>query len=424
MLPWILLAVFVLIAIRAPIFVALGAPAMAYLALKGVPLALAPQRMIGTINDSILAAIPMFLLAGRLMNFCGATERIFNFAEALIGYIRGGLGYVAVLASMIFSAMSGSAAADAVGVGTITVKAMRERGYDPAYAAGVTLSSSPLAPIIPPSIIMIIFGATANISIGRLFIGGIMPGLMIFALLMLTVMIVSWKRKYPKGDAFSMKRLVRTFWRASAVLVTPVLIIGGIFSGTFTPTEAGVIAVVYVIILGMFYRSLSFANFYREVVGAGTAVGALLLVVSVSGLDGWVFAREQLPMTLANHVMSLTTDPTAILVLILLVVLVLGMFMDATPIILMVVPAIMPLVSNTTIDPIHLGVLFCITCVIGLITPPVGVALYGVAMVSRLPVERVFLASMPFFAALFGSLVLLIFFPQIATFLPNLILGE
>ncbi|MGP2491468.1 TRAP transporter large permease [Mesorhizobium sp. PUT5] len=424
MLAIVLLGIFVLIALRAPIFVALGAPGLAYLYAKGIPFGLAPQRIIGTVNDSILAAVPMFLLAGRLMNFCGATERIFNLAQAVVGHIRGGLGYVAVLASMIFSAMSGSAAADAVGVGTVTVKAMRERGYDPAFAAGVTLSASTLAPIIPPSIIMIIYGATANVSIGKLFVGGIVPGLMIVCFLMATVGILSHKRGYPKGESFSFKRLWRTLWDAALVILTPVFIIGSIFSGICTPTEAGVIAVIYVMLLGFFYGTLTVPDLSREIIGAGTAVGALLLIVSISGLDGWIFSREQLPVLLSGQVTSLTTDPTLIVILILLVVLVLGMFMDATPIILMVVPAISPLINATGIDPIHVGVLFCIMCVIGLITPPVGVALYGVSMVSKLPIERVFWASLPFFLALMISIGVLVAFPQIITFLPSLMFGK
>jgi tripartite ATP-independent transporter DctM subunit len=424
MLTTVLLGVFILIALRAPIFVALGAPALLYLQLKGIPFALAPQRIIGTVNDNILAAVPMFLLAGRLMNFCGATERIFGLAQALVGHIRGGLGYVAVLASMIFSAMSGSAAADAVGVGTITVKAMRERGYDPSFAAAVTLSASTLAPIIPPSIIMIIFGATANVSIGKLFVGGVLPGLMIVGLLMAMVGILSWKRGYPKGEPFSLRRVGTALWDSALVILTPVFIIGGIFTGIFTPTEAGVIAVAYVILLGLFYGTLRIADLYQEIVAAGTAVGALLLVVSISGLDGWVFAREQLPLLLSGEVTSLTSDPTLITIMILLVVLLLGMFMDATPIILMVVPAIMPLISSTEVDPIHVGVLFCIMCVIGLITPPVGVALYGVAMVSRLPIERVFWACLPFFFTLLLAIGLLILVPSIVTFLPSLMFGN
>lgn len=418
----LLFSVFALILLRAPIFVALGAPALAYLALKGFPLGLAPQRIIGTVNNSILLAVPMFLLAGRLMNLIGATERIFSFASSLIGHIRGGLGYVTVVASFIFSAMSGSAAADAVGVGTMTVKAMRERGYDPHFAAAITLSSATLAPVIPPSIIMIVYGATANVSIGALFVGGILPGMLIATGLMAAVGILSWKRSYPKGEPPTVARLWTSFRRAIFVLLTPVIIIGGIFTGVFTPTEAGVVAVVYVLALGLAYRTLTFRELFREVVIAGTSVGVLLFIVAISGLDAWVITREQIPMALSSGVTSFVTDPTIIMMLILLVVLVLGMFLDASPIILMVVPAVMPLVTAAGIDPIHFGVLFCIMCVIGLITPPVGVALYGVAMVSKLSIERVFWASLPFFLALLLAIALLVMTPGIITTLPSIML--
>lgn len=419
MITYILLAVFVLILMRAPIFVALGAPAMIYLWLKGVPLALAPQRMLGTVNESILLAVPMFLLAGALMNRYGATSRIFDFAQAVIGHIRGGLGYVAVLASMVFSAMSGSAAADAVGVGKITVSAMRERGYDPNFAAAVTLGSATLAPVIPPSIIMIIYGATANVSIGKMFLGGVGPGLLMSMAMLALVGWLSVRRGYPKGDSFALRRVWMTFRRAFLVLLTPVIVIGGIFSGILTPTEASVIAVVYVILLGLIYRKLQFGDFYRITVMTGTAVGALMLVVSVSGLDAWVIAREQVPLVLAQSVSGWVSSPTLVMVAILLVVLVLGFFMDATPIILMLVPAVMPLVSAFNIDPLHLGVLFCIVCVIGLITPPVGVALYGVAMVSKLNIEKVFMASLPIFILLLGLVALMVLVPDIVTWLPS-----
>ncbi|RWR15518.1 TRAP transporter large permease [Paenirhodobacter populi] len=419
MISWILLAIFVLIVIRAPIFVALGAPAMAYLWLRGIPIELAPQRMLGTVNESILLAVPMFLLAGALMNRYGATARIFDFAQAVIGHVRGGLGYVTVLASMVFSAMSGSAAADAVGVGKMTVAAMRKRGYDPNFAAAVTLSSATLAPVIPPSIIMIIYGATANVSIGKMFLGGVFPGLLMAASLMAMVGWLSARRGYGRGEPFAWSRVFRTFWRAGLVMLTPVLVIGGIFSGVLTPTEASAIAVVYVIFLGIVYRKLNFGEFYRNLIQTGTAVGALMMVVAVSGLDAWVIAREQVPVMLAQNVSEVVSSPTLVFIAILLVVLVLGLFMDATPVILMLVPATTPLVTAFGIDPLHLGVLFCIVCVLGLITPPVGVALYGVALVSRLPMERIFVASLPFFIMLLVLVAVMVAFPSIITWLPG-----
>ncbi len=421
---WLFLILLILlILLRSPIAVALGLPALVWLFLNDISLGITTQRIYGTLNNSVLLAVPMFLLAGRLMNLLQVTDRIFDFAMAIVGHIRGGLGHVVVVTSMIFSAMSGSAAADAVGVGTITVKAARERGYDPEFAAAITLSASTLAPIIPPSIIMIIYGATANVSIGRLFIGGIIPGIIFASLLLIAVSIIAQRRQYPLMGQFSFRRLFTTLRKAFLVLLTPVIIIGGIFFGFFTPTEAATIAVLYILLLGMWYRTLTWRGMYREFVNAGSTVGVLMLVVGISGLDGWVFTREQLPVLFMNGVSGVVSEPWAIILVLLAVILVLGMFMDATPIILMVAPVMMPIVASAGIDPVHFGVLFCMTCVLGLITPPVGVALYGVASVSKLPMERIFWATIPFFLSLIGGMIFLVFVPSAVTFAPNLFLN-
>ncbi len=321
---WLFLTLLLLlILLRAPIAVALGLPALVWLFMSDISLGIATQRIYGTLNNSVLLAVPMFLLAGRLMNLLEVTDRIFDFAMAIVGHIRGGLGHVVVLTSMIFSAMSGSAAADAVGVGTITVKAARERGYDPEFAAAITLSASTLAPIIPPSIIMIIYGATANVSIGRLFIGGIIPGLIFATIMLIAVSLIARRRQYPLMGKFSFIRLFSTLRKAFLVLLTPVLIIGGIFFGFFTPTEAATIAVLYVLLLGMWYRTLTWRGMYREFVNAGSTVGVLMLVVGISGLDGWVFTREQLPLLFMNGVSGLVTEPWSIILVLLSVILVL-----------------------------------------------------------------------------------------------------
>jgi len=421
---WLFLILLILlILLRSPIAVALGLPALVWLFLNDISLGITTQRIYGTLNNSVLLAVPMFLLAGRLMNLLQVTDKIFDFAMAIVGHIRGGLGHVVVVTSMIFSAMSGSAAADAVGVGTITVKAARERGYDPEFAAAITLSASTLAPIIPPSIIMIIYGATANVSIGRLFIGGIIPGIIFASLLLIAVSIIARRRQYPLMGQFSFRRLFTTLRKAFLVLLTPVIIIGGIFFGFFTPTEAATIAVLYILLLGMWYRTLTWRGMYREFVNAGSTVGVLMLVVGISGLDGWVFTREQLPVLFMNGVSGVVSETWAIILVLLAVILVLGMFMDATPIILMVAPVMMPIVASAGIDPVHFGVLFCMTCVLGLITPPVGVALYGVASVSKLPMERIFWATIPFFLSLIGGMIFLVFVPSAVTFAPNLFLN-
>lgn len=424
MATFVILSLVILMMLGVPVLVALGLPALGYLLLKGVPLELATQRFYGTLDNSVLIAVPMFLFAGRLMNMLGVTERIFSFAMALVGHIRGGLGHVVVIASTIFSAMSGSAAADAVGVGTITVKAARERGYPPEFAAAITLAASTLAPIFPPSIIMIVYGAAAGVSIGKLFVGGVVPGLMFAAALLLAVSVIANRRNFPRAAPFSVAVLWDSFKDAFLVLMTPVIIIGGIFGGFFTPTEAATVAVLYVLALGCYYRTATWAAIYREAVITGATVGALLVVVGISGIDAWVFTREQLPAQFGGLITSVTSDPTTVILIILAVVLILGMFMDATPIILMMVPIVQPVINQLGVDPVQFGVLFCIVCVIGLITPPVGVALYGVATVSKLPMEKVFWACLPFFLALIAGIIFLVFFPGIITWLPNLIIAD
>lgn len=424
MLSWLpVYGLLILLLLRAPVFVALGAPSLLYLVLSGIPLGIFQQRLVASVNDAVLLAVPMFLLAGRLMNRIGATERIFAFAQAMIGAIRGGLGYVVVLASMMFSAMSGSATADAVGVGTMTVRVMRERGYPPEFGAAITLSAACLAPIIPPSIVMIIYGSVSGVSIGRLFIGGVLPGLLLAITLMIAVGFLSSRRQYPVGDPISPRRMATTFKDAVFVLVTPILIIGGIFTGFFTPTEAAVVAVAYVIVLGIGYRTLTWSALCAEIVETATLVGALMLVVAVSGVNGWVFALEQIPTMLATSVDPAAVGPAAVILGLLLVGLLLGMFMDGMPIILMMIPVITPLINQAGVDPVHFGVLFCIVCTLGLITPPVGGALFGVAMVSKLSMERVFWATIPFFLAMLLAIVTLVFIPDVVLFLPDLLLG-
>lgn len=420
---WIVLLILVLILLRMPIAAALGFATGIYLMWKGIPSMIGPQRILGTLQNELLVAIPMFLIAGRLMNLIGATRRIFDLSVAILGHVRGGLGYVVVLTSIIFSAMSGSATADAVGVGSITVQEMRRNGYDAEFAAAITLAASTLAPIIPPSIMFIVYSVTAEVSVGRLFLAGVLPGLLIAAALMVTVGVLSAKRRYPITGSFRIGKVWQTFRRAFLSLVTPVIILGGMFGGYFTATEAAVVAVDYVILLGLVYRAISWRLFYREIVTAGTLIGALMLIISVSGLSAWMFTMDQLPLHLEIAVTSLTRNPTLIMLLLVLIGLILGTIMDAIPIILILVPALLPLINTVGIDPVHFGLIFVVTTVIGLITPPVGMCLYGISAVAKLPIEVVFRATLPFFLALLLAIIALVFMPRFVLFLPNLLLG-
>jgi len=250
--------------------------------------------------------------------------------------------------------------------------------------------------------------------------GRVLPGLFIGGALMITVGILSHRRKYPVGQHFNFSRLFAALKKSFLPLLTPVIILGGIFSGIFTPTEAAVAAVNYMLILGVLYRTITWKDFYYEVVRVGTTIGALMLIISISGLTGWVFAREQLPLHLTGAVTALTSDPALVMLIIIGIGLVLGMFMDAVPIILILVPALLPLIRAVGIDPVHFGLLFSITTVIGLITPPVGICLYGVAAVAKLSIEQVFRATLPFFLALVLAIVALVFMPDFVLLLPRL----
>lgn len=421
---WIALLLTILFILFAvPIGAALGIVTTGYLLLNGIPLEIVPQRMLGGLHNALLVAIPLFMIAARLMNRIGATERIFDLAAAIIGHIRGGLGYVVVTTSIIFSAMSGSATADVVGVGTITIREMRRHGYPAEFASAITLASATLAPIIPPSIMFIVYSVTAGVSIGRLFLAGVLPGLFIAAGLMIAVAILSARRGYPVAGQFSFRTTWRALRRAFFPLLTPVILLGGIFGGIFTPTEAAVVALDYILILGLFYKSISFKAFYNEMVQAGTLIGAIMFIISVSGMNAWMFTMEQLPVFVLESVTQLTEDPELITLLIIFVALLLGMFIDAIPIVLILVPVLLPLLEVVQIEPVHFGLLFVVTTVIGLITPPVGMCLYGISGVSGLSIESIFKATLPFFVALLLAITALVFMEDFVLFLPDLVYG-
>lgn len=422
---WIVLASIVgLILLSVPIGTALGVVTTAYFIHKGIPLEIVPQRMLGGLHNALLVAIPMFMIGARLMNLIGATERIFGLAFAIVGHIRGGLGYVVVLTSILFSAMSGSATADVVGVGTITVREMKRYHYDAEFASAITLAASTLAPIIPPSIMMIVYSVTAGVSVGRLFLAGVLPGLFIAGGLIVTVGLLSARRRYPVSESFSYPRIWQAFRRAFLPLLTPVILLGGIFGGIFTPTEAAVVVVDYVLFLGLFhYRNITLRILYKEIVRGGTLIGAIMFIISISGMNAWMFTMEQLPLYVLDSVIGLTENPDLIMLLIMFVGLLLGTFIDAIPIVLILVPALLPLIDVVGIDPIQFGLLFVITTVVGLITPPVGMCLYGISGVSGLPIETIFRATLPFFAALLLCMGALVFMEDFVLYLPNLVYG-
>ena len=415
---FILLAVFLILGV--PVAVALGGASLAYIMIKGLPDVLLIHRMIGGIDSFPLLAIPFFILAGHLMNTGGITTKIFAFARSLVGWLPGGLGHVNVGASVIFAGMSGAAVADAGGLGNVEIKAMRESGYDTDFSVGVTAASSTIGPIIPPSLPLVIYGVMASVSIGELFAAGLVPGLLMAVSLMVMVAWYSWKRGYPRDGRISACRIWETFKQAFLPLLTPVIIVGGIATGIFTPTEAAVAAVCYALVLGLLvYRSLTWRHLVRVSMDTIITSAAILMIIASAAVFAWILTSEQVATKLGAALLGIT-DNTQILLLIMMgIVLLIGLFMETIAAITILVPVLMPIALSAGIDPVHLGILLILNLMLGLLTPPVGIVLFVLAEVSGVRFERCVRATMPFLVPLVIVLLLITFIPGIALWLPN-----
>jgi tripartite ATP-independent transporter DctM subunit len=422
---WFFTLWFALLILGMPLAFTLIVPSVLYLVVTGHGLDFAAQRMIGGLNSFPLLAVPFFILTAQLMNTSGVSERIFGFARTLVGHVKGGLGHVNVLASLLFSGMSGSAVADAGGLGQLEVKAMRDGGYDDDFSGSVTAASAIIGPLIPPSIPFVVYGVVANASIGGLFLGGIGPGLLSTAVMMGVVYVIASRRGYPTDARASWSETGAAFLRALLPLLTPGIIIGGIFGGWFSPTEASVVAATYALILGLFmYREIGPAGMVqvlRETVNNTAAIG--LIVAGVS-LFGYVIALEQVPQKISTFFLGLSDDPLVFLLIVNLMLLILGTFIEALAILLLVVPVLVPVALKLGIDPIHFGVLTIFNLMIGILTPPMGVALFVVAKVTKIPFVVLARGIVPFVIPLIGVLILMIFFPPIVTAIPHFFLGS
>lgn len=414
----------ILVFLGMPLAFSLGIVSMAFLLFNGVPLDVMIQKMAAAPDSFTFLAIPFFVLAGKVMNTSGITNRIFEFARSIVGHITGGLGHVNVIASIIFSGMSGSAVADAAGLGAMEIKAMMDNGYDPEFSAGVTLGSAAIGPIIPPSIPIVILGVLANISIGRLFIGGIIPGLLMGLFLMLITYLIARKRGYSKDERPSIKKIWTAFKKAFLALITPLIIMGGIMSGIFTPTEAAIITVFYALfIAGVVYREITINKIGQVLLETVKFSAGLTFVVATANLFGWILTREQIPQQVAQVLLSITENPLLILLIINLFVLFLGCFMEGLAIMMILVPLLMPVILRLGISPVQFGVTFVLNLMIGHMTPPFGITLFIASDIAGIPFHRVVKGVIPFLSMLLVVLFLIIIFPNLVTFLPNLLLG-
>lgn len=383
----------------------------------------AAEKLVSSLDSFPLLSVPFFILTGILMNTGGITERIFNFARALLGHYRGGMGHVNIGASLIFSGMSGSALADAGGLGQLEIKAMRDAGYDDDICGGITAASCIIGPLVPPSIAMIIYGVISNQSIAKLFIAGFVPGVLVTIALMTMNYFVAKKRGYPRSPKANLVERCQAFKKAIWAVLTPILIIGGIFSGMFTPTEAAVIAAFYSIVVGMFvYRELTLKKLFQSCVEAIAITGVTVLMVMTVTFFGDMIAREQVAMKIAEVFVAVADSPTTVLVMINLLLLFLGMFIDALALQFLVLPMLIPIAMHFGIDLIFFGVMTTLNMMIGILTPPMGMALFVVARVGNMPVSTVAKGVLPFLVPIFVTLVLITIFPQIITFIPNLLM--
>lgn len=387
-----------------------------------VPFAL--EQMFNGVNSQTLLAVPFFVLAGNLMNGGGVTTRIFDFAASMIGHRKGGLAHVNVLASLIFSGMSGSALADAGGLGQLEIKSMKDAGFDEGFAGGITAASCIIGPLVPPSTPLIIYAVLANQSVEKLFMAGFLPGLLTTAALMVMCSILSHKRNYPSEPKRSWSYRANSFKKSFWALLTPVIILVGIFTGYFTPTEAAVVAALYTMILGFFvYRELNLKSFFKICLDSIKTSGTIVLMILGVTLFQFVISREQMPQAIATFFTSHVDSKLTLLLMINIVLLILGTCIDALPLQMILVPILLPAVLAYEINPIHFGVVVIFNLMIGILTPPMGTALFVVARVGNMQFKTLMKGVLPFLIPLVITLILLNIFPEITLLLPRLLTG-
>ena len=450
-----------------PVAIAMAGAALIYVLLTGdVPPPVVVHRMVSGLDSFPLLAVPFFILAGNLMNNAGITTRIYNFALSLVGWLKGGLGHVNVIGSMIFAGMSGTAIAEAAGLGTVEIKAMKDQGYETEFAVGVTAASSTLGPIIPPSLPFVIYGMMADTSVGQLFLAGILPGFVMAALMMATVSYYAWKNRWGGDIAFAWGRvgkamlellIVAVFpigiwalvtagvpfnpafgagmalllfldWRfrfdAVLPIMTPVLLVGGMTTGIFTPTEGAIAACVWALFLGVvWYRTLSWRMLIKVSMETIETTATVMFIVAAASIFGWLLTATKVTDDFAAWVLSFTHNAWVFLLLVNLLMLFVGCFLEPTASILILVPVLMPVVHQLGIDPVHFGLVMVLNLMIGLLHPPMGMVLFVLARIADLSFERTTIAILPWLVPLLAALGLVTYVPQISLWLPRLFYG-
>ncbi len=429
MLALLFVAMFVLMMLGMDLGIAMGVASLVYIvvqALSGsmLTLTILPQKMVNGVDSFPLLAVPLFMLAGELMNRGGITQRLVRFATAVVGHVTGGLANVVVVTNMIMAGMSGSAIADAAATGTVLVPAMRRSGYPVRFAAAVVGAASTIGPIIPPSIPMILIGSMVEVSVGRMFLGGAVPGVLIGLALMAVIRVIARRQHFPVEARATWRAMLTSAWDAVLALAMPVIVVGGILTGATTPTEAAAVAVWYAFLLGaLVYREVRLTDLPEILVGTAVKSGAVMLTVAAATVFGWIATGERMGPLLTRWVLSMTSSPAVILFLIMVVLLILGCLMEPIPILVLMTPILFPVVTAIGVDPVHFGVLVTINVTIGLLTPPVGLTLFLMSAISGESVLALARASLPFLMVLLVSLFVLSYVPALVVWLPNLVMG-
>ena len=418
-----LIAFVLLLVIGVPISISIGASAVLGCLSLGYPLVVIGQKMVSGIDSFLLIAVPLFILAGNLMNAGKITEKIFDTAKELVGWIPGGLGHANVVASIIFAGMSGSAVADAGGLGAIEMEAMKKNGYDEDFAGAVTAASSVIGPIFPPSIPLIIYGSVASVSVDQLFMGGVVPGLLMGVLLMVMVLYFAIVRRYERHP-FRLRALIRQFLGSIPALITPVIILCGFVVGWFTPTEASSIAVIYSLLIALFlYRTLDWKSFKKCLKDSAISSANTLFIIGTSTLFTYVMAMEGISRQFADVILGISSNPNVVLLVLNVLLLVLGMVMEPGAILTLMLPVLLPIANGLGLDLVHFGVMVVLNLMIGQVTPPFGVCLFVISDVNKLKLERLYRSILPFLVPLILTLILVTYIPGIVTALPNALLS-
>lgn len=419
LLSWVMIMI-----LGMPIAFSLGAICFAFFWIDGGSMASMPQRMFAAVDSFPLLAVPTFILAGEVMNSGGLTKRIVEFARVLVGHIAGGLGHVTVLANVIVSGISGSALAEAAGIGSVMIEAMKKQGFSPAFAGSLNAAASTIGPLIPPSIPLVIYAVMASQSAGKMLLAGFAPGILVAIGLMIYVYFVSKKHGYPTSRRATRIEVWRATRSAFLALLTPIIIIWGIVGGVFTPTEAAAATVVYALFVSIFvYRDLRFRDLPRVFRNSAKTTAVVGFIIATANLVSYVLTRERVPQMLSEALLSLSNERWVILLLINVLLLTLGCFMEGLAIMLLTVPVLLPLVIQLGVDPVHFGVIVVMNLMIGLIHPPFGMALFVVAKVGNIPYRELAWAIWPFVIPLLGVLLVCTYWPWIVLVLPNLLLG-